>query len=133
MSVEDVNVEVDASEEPPAVIEDAPDVVVVDTGSDSGNDLEIGATLGALSVQVATLTEVVNNLSARMESTESVADTALTVAVDASIEAENAVAEADAVLAEAEEVAQDAVEEMIEPDREHWLWKRRGGLKPVES
>lgn len=129
----DVTVEVETHEdETPDVVEDAPDVVVVDTGDDSGNDLDIGVALGALTVQVGTLTETVNTLVARQASTEATADTALSVAVDASIEAEQAVVEAESVLAEAEEAAEDAVEEMIEPNREHWLWKRRGGLKEVD-
>src|SRR4051794_23221596 len=59
----DVSVEVEGNDETPAVVEDAPDVVVVDTGSDSGNDLDIGVALGALTATVNTIAETVNALS----------------------------------------------------------------------
>lgn len=128
----DVTVEVEPdAENPPADTGDTV-VVVTDDGGGSGNDLEIGVTLGALVSQVSTLTETLNAVVARLDQTESTASAAIDIALDASLEAGEAVAEAESVLAEAEEAAEDAVEELIEPNREHWLWKRRGGLREAD-
>lgn len=112
----------ETSDTPPA--DDAPDVVVVDTGDDSGsdNDLEIGVALGALTAEVATLSGVVNNLSERMDMAEANAAAAFDMAITAESTAIDAVVTAEQAEEEAEETSEE-VDEIIEPDREHRLWR----------
>lgn len=123
---DEVTVEVD--ETPPAPAEDAPDVVVVDTGDGDSNDLEIGTALGALTVEVSTLAgavaaigDRVATIEARTEIAQETAETAIDTAIDAQIEVGEVVAEAEAV---AEDAAEETVEEIIEPEREHWMWNK---------
>lgn len=126
-----VVVEVDESPEPETPADDAPDVVVVDTGSDgdSGNDLEIGITLGALAATVAEHSSRLDEIESRLSTTEVVAEAASETAIDAIVEVNEVVAEAEEI---AEEAAEEVAEEFIEPQREHWLWRKPAKLRRSE-
>lgn len=108
---------------------ESPDVVVVDTGNDSGDDsattLAIGEQLGALTVTVNGLTAAVEDLRSRMDAAESNAAYAFEVAAQASQDISE-VEEALEVVAEeaVDEATEAVVDEIIEPQREHWLWRK---------
>ena len=110
---------------------ETPTVIVTDTGDDNNNDLEIGAALGALTVTVETLagtvaalSERVDTLAANQQYTESVAEEAVSIAIDAAEEVSEVAEEVvDAAEEVAEETAADEVEELIEPQREHLIWR----------
>ena len=127
-SAEETTVTVEHTDE---ATPETPTVIVTDTGDDNNNDLEIGAALGALTVTVETLagtvaalSERVDTLSAQQTYTEDIASEALTEAIDAQVAVEEAVEVAEEVAEEtAEETAADEVEELIEPQREHFIWR----------
>lgn len=125
---DETTVTVEHTDEPTT---ETPTVIVTDTGDDNNNDLEIGAALGALTVTVealagtvAALSERVDTLAANQQYTETVAEEAVSIAIDAAEEV-NEVAEevVDAAEEVAEETAADEVEELIEPQREHFIWR----------
>jgi hypothetical protein len=129
MSTPDVVVEVEGNETPAP----SDDTVVTVIAPDGGNDdsLATGVLLGSLASTVESLVAEIAELRSQMANAEVLADAALSAASNAESLAVDAIVEAEAVLEEAEEIAEDAKDEVIEPDREHWLWKKRGGLKPV--
>jgi methyl-accepting chemotaxis protein len=104
--------------------DDAPEVIVVDTGDsggdDSGTALETGKDIGALTVMVETLAASVTSLSERVDTLASRTEFAETIAIDAANEVSEVVAEAEEV---AEETAAEIVDEIITPDREHFVWR----------
>lgn len=86
----EVAVEVPAPEAPePAPVDDAPDVVVVDTGGDSGGDsLDVGLRLGDHEARISTLEAAlgatviaVEEVASEVDAVEDIADAALEVAV----------------------------------------------------
>jgi hypothetical protein len=122
--------------ETPPVEDSAPDVVVVDTGSDSGgsHDLEIGAALGSLTAAVETLASRVDEIDARTAVAEIVAEDAADTASAAVEIAVETAEEAEAVAEDvAEETAEETVEEFIEPQRDHWLWRKPVNLRRARS
>lgn len=121
--MEDVTVEVEDETPPPS---DAPDVVVVDTGDDSGgseNDLEIGRMLGEIHATHAAILERLDAMENRTAMAETTAEVALDVAAEAATEAADAADAAESSEAAAEEAAAEAEAEVIEPEREHRLWR----------
>ena len=107
---------------PAPVVEDAPDVVVVDTGSGEGgsDDVELGVRLGHLEAAVAMLTEKLGAVEVTAEVAENTAEAAIETAVEAAVEAEEAAEEA-------EEVPEPPEDD--EPTQVHWMhrpapWKR---------
>jgi hypothetical protein len=122
-AVTDLAVEVE-DDTPDAPVDDAPDVVVVDTGGDdAGNDLDIGLALGRVEASLVVVLGRLDELEARTTVAQQEAEVAVDIALDAAAEAVEAGDAAEAAEAEAEEIAAEAEQDMIEPQREHALWR----------
>lgn len=117
-----MTVDIDVTPEPEPVADDAPDVVVVDTGDSGGSDdIATGVMLGALTEKVEALEAQISELRLQQQLSE-IETPAPDVEEVAEVVAE-VVAEA---LAEEEEP--EPVEPDTTPDRVHWAHRSRHEL-----
>jgi hypothetical protein len=115
----------------PTPEESAPNVVIVDSGSDSGISadaaLVIGERLGKLEIRLEEIATLASEANSRAEIATMVSEDAAATANSAEQEAITAEVIADEVTAPMPdpEPESDSSEDddNIQPEREHWLWK----------
>lgn len=119
-----MTVEIDVTPEPEVEVhDDAPDVVVVDTGDDNSDDLELGIRIGKLESAVEGIAASLAVIAERSVVAEEIAEDAVDAVDDVAEEVAEVVAEA---LAETEEV--EEVEPDNTPNKVHWAHRERHEL-----
>lgn len=119
-----MSVDIDVTPEPEPVVDDGPDVVVVDTGdSGGGDDIAVGVMLGTLTARVEELAVRVEELASRTVVAEVTAEGAEDAAEDA-VEALQEVVEE--LIEETED--SEPVEPDHTPEKVHWAHRDRHEL-----
>lgn len=116
---------------PEAVEHETPAVVVVETGTDTGGEVDLAVTVGQLVERVAHLEEAVTHVEVVADIAEGTAEAAIEMAAEAEIVAEETpeVAEEKPEEKPAEKTEEFEPVKDETPQKKHWFWRSMSEMR----